>query len=359
MKRVWGALAGIAALAVAGVGLWYLFTSGTGSTTTRQPPPVPVVTAEVMQGEVVERTEAIGTVNANESTVITAKVTEVVTEIRFKEGERVKKDQVLVLLSDDEQKAELAKAEADLVAANQQFNRINRLRATGTATDAQMEQVTARRAALRAEILAIRARLKNRIIRAPFAGTIGVRQVSPGALIQPGTAIATLDDLSVVKVDFSVPETFLGAIRSGQEVSVQVAAFPKRAFPGKIDLIGTRVDVATRAASARAVLPNADRVLRPGMLATISIVRARRTAIVVPEVAVVPIGNRNFVFVVEKNVVRRVQVQLGFRQPGQVEVVSGLKAGQPIVIEGTSRIRHGARVVVRQRPPAAPSGAGR
>ena len=328
-------------------GLWHLFTGQMDRTATRPPPPVPVRVAKVETGAVIERIEAIGTVRANESMMVTAKVTETVAEIRFQDGQRVDKGQILVVLSDEEQKALLARSEADLVAAEQQLRRITRLHQKGNATEAALEQITARRAALNADILAIKARLKDRIIRAPFSGIVGIRQVSPGALIIPGTAIAPLDDLSVMKVDFSVPETAIGAVKTDQEITARVAAFAERAFKGRVQTIGTRVDEATRAATVRAVLDNSELLLKPGMLATIEIVHARRQSISVAEESIVPVSDRSYVFVAENGVARRVAVTLGIREPGKIEIVSGLEVGQSIIVEGTSRVRNGAKIVVQ------------
>lgn len=345
---LWKGVAIVALVVVAaGVG-WLFIEAGPGKAPRqRARAPVPVVVAVASIGPLVERIEAIGTARANESVTITAKVTEVVDSIHFVEGQIAKKGDLLVQLRDAEQRAELAKTKADLLAAVQQHDRIATLTKRGAATSAQLEQATAKMQALRADIAAIKARIADRTIRAPFTGVIGIRQVSPGTLIQPGTAITTLDDLSTIKVDFTVPETYVAALAQGQEITARVAAFPGRRFEGRITVVSPRVDPATRAVTVRAHLPNPEQKLKPGMLITIDVIRSRRQVLLVPEETIIPIRDRTFVYVIDKtNRARRVTVKLGARQPGVVEIKSGLTPGQRVVTEGTTRLEPGARVRV-------------
>lgn len=335
----------VLAAAAGGVG-WLFYGADAGKEPRRRSRgPVPVVVARAAVGPMVERIRAIGTARANESVTVTAKVTDVVETIHFNEGQRVAKGLLLVQLRDREQRAQLAKSQADLVAAEQQLARISRLARTGTATSQALEQATARVHTLKAEIAAIRARIADRAISAPFAGVVGIRRVSPGTLIQPGTAITTLDDISVIKADFSVPETFISALARGQEIDARVAAYPRRSFKGKVTVVSPRVDPATRAVTVRARLPNGDGALKPGMLIAIDVIQSRRTALQVPEEALIPIRDRVYVYVVDaKNRVQRRGVIIGKRRPGSVEITAGLKAGEQVVVEGTSRVRPGARV---------------
>lgn len=337
----------VLAVAAAGVGWLFVSADATKAPRHRSRGPVPVVVTRAALGPLIERIEAIGTARANESLTLTAKVTEFIETIHFREGQRVEKGALLVKLRDREQRALLAKAQADLVAAEQQYGRIVKLAHRGTATTSALEQATARMRALKAVIAAINARIAYRMIRAPFAGVVGLRQVSPGTLIQPGIPIATLDDLSLIKVDFSVPETFMAALAKGQEIEARAAAYPKRRFTGRITVVSPRVNPVTRAVTVRAQLPNHDRALKSGMLIVIDVIRARRRALLVPEEAIVPIRDKTFVYVVGADRrVRRVAVRLGTRQPGMVEIRLGLKPGMRIVVEGTSRLRPGARVRV-------------
>lgn len=355
MRAVFWKSVALLVLAAAAGGVGWLFVGADATKAPRHGPrgPVPVVVTRAALGPLIERIEAIGTARANESLTLTAKVTEFIETIHFREGQRVEKGALLVQLRDREQRAQLAKARADLVAAERQHERIAKLARRGAATTAALEQATARMQALKAEIAAIGARIADRAIRAPFAGVVGLRQVSPGTLIQPGTAIATLDDLSTIKVDFSVPETYLAALARGQEIEARAAAYPKRRFTGRIMVISPRVNPATRTVTVRARLPNRERSLKPGMLMVIDVIRARRRALLVPEEAIVPIRDKTFVYVVgASGRVRRVAVRLGMRRPGMVEIRRGLKPGDRVVVEGTSRLRPGARVrVTRTVPP--------
>jgi membrane fusion protein (multidrug efflux system) len=344
-KLVKGIAAVVAVCAIAGAGYYLFVMDHDGGGKRRARGPVPVVIAAATLGPLTERIEAVGTAQSNESVTITAKVTEVVTKIEFIEGQTVEKGDVLVRLRDNEQRAQLAKAEADLLAAKQQYDRIKALAERGNASASQLEQATAKLESLKAEIEAIRARIEDRTIRAPFAGVIGIRQVSPGTLIQPGTAITTLDDLSIIKVDFSVPESYARVMRVGQDVSGTVAAYPKRRFTGKITVVSPRVNTATRAITVRASIPNGDQALKPGMLMVVNVIKARRTALLIPEEAIVPVRELKYVYVVGAgNTVTRVTVSIGIRRPGEVEIVKGLKAGDRVVVEGTSRVAPGSKV---------------
>jgi membrane fusion protein (multidrug efflux system) len=184
------------------------------------------------------------------------------------------------------------------------------------------------------------------VITAPFDGILGLRQVSPGSLVTPGTPIATLDDISLIKLDFQVPERFLAVLAKGQEVTARSGTYPDREFDGRVTSVDSRVDPVTRSVTARAEIPNRDRLLRPGMLMSVQVFLQPRQAIVVPEIAVVQVGTESFVYRVKADgTVERAVIALGSRRQGAVEVTSGLSAGERIVVEGTVKLREGARVV--------------
>jgi membrane fusion protein (multidrug efflux system) len=178
--------------------------------------------------------------------------------------------------------------------------------------------------------------------------------VSPGALVQPGSVITTLDDVDPIRLDFTVPETFLSALQPGLAVSARSDAWPGRMFPGSVAAIDPRVDPRTRAVRVRARLDNADGALRPGLLMSVELVHRVRRSPAVREEALVPIGERDFVYVVDaQGQAQRVEVQSGGRRDGMVEVIEGLAAGDQVVIEGTQQVRPGAPV--RVLPPDSPS----
>ena len=206
----------------------------------------------------------------------------------------------------------------------------------------------------------MRAQLGERVIRAPFAGMLGIRQVSPGALVTPGTAIATLDDLSRMYVDFPVPEGALAQLAIGQHVAGRTAAYPDRRMEGAVSTIDARIDPATRSVTVRADFPNDDRLLRPGMLVNVDLQRSKRTALRVPEIAIVQVGERTFVYRVKADgSVEQADVQVGSRSDGQAEILRGVREGERIVIDGTGKLRPGARITdAASAPKAAAADAG-
>ncbi len=312
--------------------------------------PVPVVVAPVRTETFVDRIEALGTAQSNEFVSITAQVTETVREVRFEDGQTVSRGDILAELTDEEEGAELAEARATLLEADQQLERIADLVERGNATQARLDQAVSVRDQARARVRAIEARLSDRLIRAPFDGLLGLRTVSPGTLVTPGTVITTLDAIDPIKLDFSVPETFFAAVRPGLEVTALADAYPDETFSGRITAVDTRLDAVTRSFLARAEIPNGDLRLRPGMLLRVEIEKNARQSLMVPEEAIVPLDTRVFVFrVTGENTVDRVQVEVGARRPGAVEILSGLEAGDRVVVQGTNRVRPGAPVRVLDR----------
>ena len=179
------------------------------------------------------------------------------------------------------------------------------------------------------------------MIRAPFSGRVGLRRVSVGTLISPGDVITTLDDTSVIKLDFSVPENFLSTLREGLAVRATAPAFPGRTFTGKVASIDSRVDMNTRAVTVRALLANEDGALKPGMFLNVALANDERESLFIPEQALTPEAERQFVFVVADGKAQRREVRIGARRPGSVEVLAGLTAGEQVIVEGTQKVRDG------------------
>lgn len=304
-----------------------------------------VTTGLVMQKPWQDSIEALGTAQANESVMLTAKVTETVVRVNFEDGDLVDAGQVLVDLSGRVELAGLNEAAAAFREAQQQLTRQQQLTDQKLVPASQLDTQKAAVDSARARLDATRARLSDRVITAPFAGVLGFRRVSPGTLVTPGTTIASLDDISTIKLEFSVPENFLAALAPGQSVTARSAAWPGREFSGTLRTIGSRVDVITRAIPVRAELPNPDRALRPGMLLTLKVFQPERQALVIPEIAAVQVGRDAYVFRVGADMkVQRVAVQLGARRSGEVEVLNGLQEGDRIVVDGTGKLRDGALV---------------
>src|SRR5690606_15038962 len=266
-----------------------------GAAGRRQEGPVTVTTAVVQPAAWRDSIEALGTARANESVVLTAKVTETVEAVNFEDGDHVSAGDVLVDLSGRAEVAALEEAQAEYKEARQQYERQAELVKAGTISRSQLDTQVAARDRAQARVAAIRARLADRVITAPFDGILGFRQVSPGTLVTPGTPIATLDDISTIKLDFSVPERFLSVLAPGQDVVAQSAAWPERDFRGTVATIGSRVDPVTRAVSVRANIPNGDGLLRPGMLLTVRLFEPERQTLAIPEIALTQVGSRSYV----------------------------------------------------------------
>ena len=318
---------------------------GEDAVQSRSTPAATVTTMQVQSKPGRDTIQALGTARANESVMLTAKVTETVVRVNFEDGDVVSAGDVLVDLSGRAEVAGLEEAAAAYRETRQQFERQQQLAAQKLIPAGQLDAQRASMEAARARLDATRARLADRVITAPFDGVLGFRQVSPGTLVTPGTPIASLDDVSVVKLDFSVPETFLSALAPGQAITARSGAYPDREFTGEVTTIESRVDPVTRAVTVRASLPNPDRLIRPGMLLTVDVFQPERQALVVPEIAVIQVARDSHVFRVrEDDTVEEVVVELGQRRRGEVEVTSGLSAGDRIVVDGTVKLRDGSAV---------------
>lgn len=330
-----------------------------------------VVTDRVQLKSLPDEIEGIGTVVANESVTVTAKVTETVRAVNFVDGDYVERGTVLVELTNEEQTALLAEARANLDDARRQLVRLEDLAKQGSVPVSQVDEARSRFDASEARLEGIMARVADRLIRAPFSGLLGFREVSPGTLVTPNTAITTLDDISTVKLDFSVPENFFGILKAGLPVLAMGVAYPDRTFRGTVTSIGSRIDPVTRAVSVRAEFNNSERLLRPGMLMTVRLIQERAPSLVVAESAVVQQQDRSYVYRVIDGRARMTQITPGRRKTGVVEVLSGLEPGDEIVVDGITRVRDGVPVRIQgaepppragmqngKRPGAAPPGSG-
>jgi membrane fusion protein (multidrug efflux system) len=304
-----------------------------------------VVTAAVTEGTLGLEIEAIGNAVANESAEITSKTVNTVTAIRFQEGQFVKRGAVLVEFDSAQARADLAAAEAALAESRSQFNRSRELVETRVISQSQMDQLEATLKTNEAKVAAARARLDDTIIRAPFDGRIGFRRLSVGSLVNPGTVISTLDDTSVMKLDFTVPQSYLFGLTPGTPITAQIAGVPNKTFTGRITTLDSRVDPVTRSIVVRAELPNKDGTLKPGMFMTAKISAAATKALLIPEGALVPEQGKTFVFVVKDGFASKREVTIGRRRPGEVQVTTGLDRGERVVVEGTQKIRDGVAVL--------------
>ena len=307
----------------------------------------PVVTAQAQIQALPIIVEALGTAVANESVNLTAQQADIVKTVLFEDGNIVKKGQLLVELSDRQEKARVNELAINIAEAKRQLNRIKGLAKQSAASEQLLDEQRARVDALEAQKDVADAQLLELEVRAPFAGRLGLRKVSIGSLVRPGDVISTLDDLSVVKVDFSISELHLASLAIGQSVVATSIAYLGENFKGEITSIDSRIDPVTRAIQVRAQIPNDDLKLRPGMLLQINVEKRVVDALLIPEGALIPEGESQFVFVVDdESKARKTKVLIGQRKPGWVQVIDGLTAGQQIIVEGTLKVRDGASVSV-------------
>jgi membrane fusion protein (multidrug efflux system) len=319
---------------------------GTAALATDSPAPG-VIVAPARLVEFADRVEAIGTLAANESVELTATVTDTISVIHFDDGDRVEKGQVLLEMTSGEEHAQLEEANATINEAWRQYQRIKPLASEGTAAKSLLDERKRDWETARARLNAIESRLADRLIKAPFDGVTGLRDLSVGALVEPGDLITTLDDDRVMKLEFPVSATFLDVLHPGLEVEATSRAFPGRIFTGSVKAVDSRIDPVTRSVRVRALLPNPERLLKPGMLMYVELLKDPRTALVIPEESLLPLGEQQFVFVVTAdNRVEKRELQIGGRRPGLVEVLQGLAAGDQVITHGHSQVSPGQVVTI-------------
>ncbi|MBU2678525.1 MAG: efflux RND transporter periplasmic adaptor subunit [Gammaproteobacteria bacterium] len=303
-----------------------------------------IVTAAAALRPMIDEIQALGTARANESIEIRPRIASLVDRVAFEEGQMVQKGDLLVELENSEIKAGLALAKASLSESRSLYDRSKSLASSQAISASNLETLLAKVLVDEAQVQAAQARLANTRIIAPFAGRVGLRRVSPGGLVSSQDVITTLDDVRKIKLDFSVPETFLTVVKEGMQIRARSVVFPDRVFEGTITSIDTRLDPVSRAVQIRALIPNDDGGLKPGMFMTVDLQRDRGEVLVVLEQAIVPEGTLQFVYVVNEGVAEKRQVVIGRRIPGFVVIRDGLKPGERVITEGTAKVRDGSQV---------------
>jgi membrane fusion protein (multidrug efflux system) len=321
--------------------------------TAKEKPAAAVVIGYVEQQRVANEIEAVGTLIANESVQITASVTDNITRVNFEDGQTVKKGDVLVTLTNDEQNAELAEAQANLAESIRQVERLESIGAS-YASKSGIEIAKANVEVNKGRLEVTKARLTDRIISAPFSGVLGIRKVSVGALVTPGTEITRLDDISVLNLDFTIPEIFSYGLSKNSRVTATSSSISDQQFEGTVSFFDKRVDPTTRAVLVRAKIPNPDLTLLPGMLMNVTLYSKEYLAAIVPEGALQQVGSNSSVFVVkEDSTVEKRKVIIGKRLPGKVVINKGLDVGETVVIDGTLTLRDGSAISIKN-PELAP-----
>jgi membrane fusion protein (multidrug efflux system) len=284
---------------------------------------------------------AVGSLRSDESTLISTEVAGRVVEIGFREGQPVTRGQLLIRLDDDVAQAELAQAQANLALAQSRYTRSNRLQTEGFVSKEAREDAQNQLKLQQAAITLAQARLDKTRILAPFDGVIGLRNVSLGDFVTPGQAIAPLEAVQTLKVDFRLPERFVSEVALEQKLELQVDARPGQRFDGVVYAISPLIEEGGRSILVRAQVDNADGLLNPGMFARVQLITEESDVLVVPEAAMSPSGQTQFVFRLQEGQAERVPVVMGERRAGLVEIVSGLDEGDLVVVAGLQRVRAG------------------
>lgn len=314
-------------------------------------PATPVFVAVAEKKFFTDDVEAIGTLKAQHNVELTSTVTERVTHIRFTDGLRVKKGDLLVEMDAAEELAQKAEELSRITEASRQLKRLEPLVKRGAASESIQDERRRELKTAEARLAAVQSRINQRRIKAPFNGVLGLRNISVGALVQPGTLITTLDDDSIMKLDFSVPEVYLATLAKGIKIEATARAYPDERFEGTVGGIDSRIDPSTRSIQVRALLPNDHKKLKPGMLMQVVLKKNPRNTLVIPEGALIPNGDQNFVMLPVKEgdvlTVERRAVTVGERRKGEVEILSGIEEGSQVITHGTLKVRPGVPIQIK------------
>ena len=306
---------------------------------------MPVIIAAATSETVLQRVPAVGSLRANESVVLRAELPGLIKRIQFIEGAEVAAGDLLIELNPEEHLALVEQTSASAELAQLSFDRAQGLREDSMISQQGFDEAQARLKESRATLRRHRSLLTKTRLLAPFSGTIGLRQVSPGAYIQPGQDLVNLEDIDPIKIEFKLSERYAAAIAIGQQIELKVDALPDQLFNGVVYAIDPQLDSRTRTFTLRARADNSNHKLRPGMFARLNLVVNRRTqAVVVPEQAIWPQGEQPFVFTVVDGHAKLTAVTIGERFDGKVELRTGIQVGDPVIISGHMKIRDGSAV---------------
>jgi membrane fusion protein (multidrug efflux system) len=315
---------------------------------------MPVEVGEVATGTVTVDVSAVGSLLADEAVMIRPEIIGRIETIHFAEGSRVEKGAPLVSLDASEYRSQVAQSEAAVKLAQLKFNRSKDLLEKNLGTQQQYDEDSAVLEAAQAKLALDQDRLAKTVIRAPFAGQAGLRLVSPGAMVQPGQDLASLEDIAQLKMDFRIPEIYLPEIKTGLGLTLTSDAFPGQVFKGEVYAIAPRIEEASRSILLRARVANERGLLRPGMFAKVTLRLAQREkALLVPEEALWPMGQELFVYRVVDGKAMLSKIKIGQRMRGQVEVLEGVSAGDTVITAGQMKLRNEAPVMPINQPGAA------
>jgi len=320
--------------------------------------PAPVEVVELRPVPVQESLTAIGSLRSNESVVLRPEVSGRIATIGFRDGQPVRRGQLLVGLDATLNEAEVAQARAEFDLATSNLKRTEDLASKSFVSSSAQDQAASNVQVAEAKLRLAEARLAKMRIVAPFDGVVGIRNVSIGDFVKDGAELVNVEDIRTLKADFRLPERYFPQLKAGLPVELTADALPGARYAGAIDAINPRVDASGRSLEVRARLDNTDGRLRPGMFARVKVLLGERpNALMVPEEAVVPLGDDFFVYTVADGKAKRVRVKLGVRREAQVELLEGVRAGEQVVTAGIRVQRDGQPVRVISAAPTPPAGA--
>ena len=314
------------------------------------PPFIPVKMMQVALSPVSNSVSAVGALIAEDSVVLRPEIDGRIEKLTFVEGQPVKKGAVLVVMDSAEQRARTAAAEADVRLAESRFKRSEELAAQNFISKQALDEARGNLDIVKARLTQEKVALDKTVIRAPFGGQVGLRQVSPGAYVKKGDDMVRLDATASLKLEVPIPELSLPLAKIGQPVAVTVDALPGKTFNGRVYAIDPVVDPASRSSRVRARIANPAGVLKPGMFVRVTAnLGGAATALMVPEQVIVPKGEGSLIYAVVNGKAEPRPVKLGRRVAGQVEILSGVKAGETIVLDGQIKLRPGVPVVTMEQ----------
>lgn len=324
---------------------------------------LPVETATVTAQPLTTGLETVGSLRADESVVVRPEIAGRISRIYFTEGGRVAAGQALFTLDGSLAQASLNEAAANLENSRRAANRAGELAKSQLIARSDVDQTRAALGVDQARVASARTTLAKMTLRAPFAGVVGLREVSVGAFVNAGQDLVRLVRLDPIEVDFSVPENALAQLRTGQKVSVAVDAFPDTRFDGQVVAIDPVIDPDSRSAKLRAQIPNPDFRLRPGQFARLQLDTSANgsgavaaSALLIPEQALMQEGETRYVYTVVAGKAKKTAIKTGARVPGQVQVLEGLKAGDVVITAGQAKPMMRDGMPVRSLPPQAAGG---
>jgi len=327
--------------------LFYLLLKDGADEQARVPLKVGVVTVEKFT--IYDEIEALGTANANEAVNITSSSTDKIAKIMFDDGDAVQKGQILVLLVQDEEHSQLQAEQTQLLEHQRELKRLENLLQRNAAAQNEYDGRKTQVAISEHKISEIKARIEDKTIRAPFDGQLGMRRLSVGTLVEPGTVITTLDDTTRIKLDFSVPSMYLDVLKKEGKIRASSDVFENKVVTGTIASINSRIDPTTRSIEVRAIIANKNGLIKPGQLLSVKLIRNEREALVIPEEAILQRKDKHYVYLVDhSNRVKLQEVMVGQRQPGWIEIKEGLQVKDNVILRGISRVFPDERVEIEQ-----------